>query len=130
MAKVMTYAQAIDVALGLMADGEAKERLVALKEQLAKRNASTGERKPTKAQRDNEVLKGHILELLVAEPDGMTPTEVASAMHVVVQKVTPQLTALVTEGKAVKVPKGKKNLYFAVENAPAPKAEVVDEVAE
>lgn len=129
MAKIMTYAQALEIAIGLT-EGEAKERLVALKGQLAKRNASTGERKPTKAQRDNEVLKAHILEMLVGEPEGMAPTEVANAMHLGVQKVTPQLTKLVAEGKAVKQTKGKKVLYLAVENAPAEVEAEAEEVAE
>ena len=130
MAKVMTYAQALEIAIGLT-EGEVKERLEALKGQLAKRNASTGERKPTKAQKENEVLKAHILEMLVGEPEGMAPTEVANALHLGVQKVTPQLTKLVAEGKAVKQTKGKKVLYLAVENAPAEDAEVeVEEVAE
>ena len=55
MANKMTYATAIDSALNGNITDEVREKLEALKVQLAKRNS--GERKPTKTQKENEGLK-------------------------------------------------------------------------
>ena len=73
MANVMTYAEAINVALEVMGDShkDAQERLKALQVQLAKRNS--GSKGPTKTQKANEVIKRMIAEILgeAEEPVGM-----------------------------------------------------------
>lgn len=114
MANVMTYAQAIDRACEIIEtfafepeelEGakETMERLEALKAQLAKR----GSHGPTKTQRENEVLRERIYEVLCEAEEGLTATEVANAVEVKVQKATPQLTKLLNEERVVKVKEGK-----------------------
>ena len=108
--KKMTYATAIDNAINGILDAETVERLVALKEQLAKRNSSGALKKPTKTQRENEVLKGKILDMLAEEVDGMTATEIGSALAVNVQKASALLSQMGTEkgdGRVRKVKEGK-----------------------
>ena len=110
MAKVMTYATAIDNALNGNLNEETVERLNALKAQLAKRNASSGEKKPTKIQRENEDLKVKILEMLGEEVEGMTATEIGSALAVTCQKASSLLSQMGTEkgdGRVRKVKEGK-----------------------
>ena len=55
----MTYAVALDVAINAVADDAVKEKLTALKAQLAKK--SSGERKPTATQKENVGFKDAIL---------------------------------------------------------------------
>ena len=103
----MTYAQAIDFTLQVLNENQfegieaekamAMEKLEALKEQLAKRNSSGALKKPTKTQRENEVLKGKILDMLGEEVDGMTASEIASALAVHVQKASALLSQLTPE---------------------------------
>ena len=116
----MTYAQAIDFALQLLHENQfegveeekamAMEKLDALKAQLAKRNASSGEKKPTKTQKENENLKVKILEMLGEEVEGMTATEIGSALAVTCQKASSLLSQMGTEkgdGRVKKVKEGK-----------------------
>lgn len=70
--KNMTYAQALEVAIGVV-DGEVKDRLVALKASIEKRNSA--DRKPTKTQQANEGIKVEILEFL-ADGGKYTVTEI------------------------------------------------------
>ena len=56
----MTYAVALDVAINAVADEVVKEKLEALKAQIAKK--SSGERKLTATQKDNIGFKDAILE--------------------------------------------------------------------
>jgi len=106
----MTYAVAIDNALNGNLTDEVKERLNDLKVQLAKRNSGSGERKPTKTQRENEEFKGKILEMLGEEVEGMTATEIGSALAVTCQKASSLLSQMGTEkgdGRVRKVKEGK-----------------------
>ena len=66
-------------------------------------------RKPTKTQRENEVLRADILSFLSA--DGMTAKQVGDHFGLATQKVSPQLNALVDAGQAVKVKEGKVTLF-------------------
>lgn len=56
----ITYAVALDVAINAVSDEAVKEKLEALKAQLAKK--SHGERKPTATQKENVGFKESILE--------------------------------------------------------------------
>lgn len=106
----MTYAEAINLAIEGNLNDEAIERLNALKAQLAKRNSSGALKKPTKTQRENEDLKVKILDMLTEEVDGMTATEIASALAVTVQKASALLSQMGTEkgdGRVRKVKEGK-----------------------
>lgn len=107
MAKVMTYATAIDNAIAGNLTEETVERLNALKVQLAKRNSGSGERKPTKTQRENEEFKGKIVALLTEEVDGMTATEIGNALAISCQRVSPILKKMVEAETLAKVKEGK-----------------------
>ena len=73
-------------------------------------------KKPTKAQKENEVLKEKVVEILTANGERMTATEVLNkdvATFGNVQKVTALLKALVDGGKVEKIT-DKKKAYFTV----------------
>ena len=111
MAKVMTYATAIDNALAGNLNEETVERLNALKAQLAKRNS--GERKPTKTQKENEVIKGRILEVLTAE--GRQCKDIASDVEISVNKASALLKQLVEGGLADNYTEKRVTYFKAVE---------------
>lgn len=102
----MTYAQAIDNAINGNITDEVKEKLEALKAQLAKRNSSN--RKPSKAQVANEALKGEIVATLT---ERKTATEVAEAFGISNQKASALLTALV-KADAIERTVEKGKAYF------------------
>ena len=103
----MTYAQAIDNAIAGNMTDETIERLTALKEQLAKRNSGSALKKPTKTQRENEEHKTKIVGLLTEEVDGMTATEIGSALAVSCQKASAILSQMVKAEVVRKVKDGK-----------------------
>ena len=101
----MTYVNALDYVLATVDNDEVREKLEALKGQLMKR--SSGERKPTKTQKENEGKKAIILDMLAAEPDGMTATEIGSALGVTCQRASAILNQMVGAGDLNKVKNGK-----------------------
>jgi hypothetical protein len=110
----MTYVAALNYVLENVTDlpEAVADKLTALKAQTEKRNAA--DRKPTKAQMANEVLKGKVLEVLTAEPATVTDlmgrdAELGALSN---QKVSALVNALVDEGKAVKTVEKRKS-YFA-----------------
>ena len=113
----MTYAQAIDFTLQVLNENQfegieaekamAMEKLEALKEQLAKRNSSGALKKPTKTQRENEEFKVKIVDMLTEEVDGMTATEIGSALAVSCQKASAILSQMVKAEVVAKVKEGK-----------------------
>ena len=105
--KNMTYAQAIDNAIAGNMTEEVIERLTALKEQLAKRNSSGSLKKPTKTQRENEDFKVKIVDMLKEDVDGMTATEIGSALAVSCQKASAILSQMVKAEVVRKVKEGK-----------------------
>ena len=107
MAKAMTYAEAINLAIEGNLNDEAIERLNALKAQLAKRNSSGALKKPTKTQRENEEFKVKIVDMLTEEVDGMTATEIGSALAVSCQKASAILSQMVKAEVVRKVKSGK-----------------------
>ena len=74
--KNMTYAQALEVAIAVV-DGEVKDKLVALKASIEKRNSA--DRKPTKTQQANEGIKADILAFL-ADGGKYTVTEIMAGV--------------------------------------------------
>lgn len=93
---------------------EAVAKEVAL---LEKRAGAT--RKPTNQQKENEALKVQFVELIGAEEDGLTATEVARAAvtkdgePVTVQRAAQLLKQLVNAGEIKRVPgKGKNKTRF------------------
>lgn len=107
MAKAMTYTEAINLAIEGNLNDEAIERLNALKAQLAKRNSSGALKKPTKTQRENEEFKTKIVGLLTEEVDGMTATEIGSALAISCQKASAILSQMIKAEMVVKVKDGK-----------------------
>lgn len=115
----MTYAIALTSAIDALTSdanyGEVVEKLSALRETLAKRNANKGERKPTKVQRENESIKEHLVTLLTSH---MTASEVADTTGMSVQKVSALLNQMVEDGRVVKTPaKGKVKTSFIAASA-------------
>lgn len=115
MANKMTYVDALNIALTAVTDTEAREKLEALREQIAKRNSAEN-RKPTKVQRANEDLKAVVLSVLTADPatvsEIMTRDPALTALSN--QKVSALVNALVREGSAVKVPDKRVNRFAVV----------------
>ena len=102
----MTYAQALDVAINAVADKEVADKLTALKVQIEKKNSA--DRKPTKAQAENEVLKDRIVDALT---ERKTATEVADEFSISVNKSTALLTALV-KAQRIERTVEKRKAYF------------------
>ena len=105
----MTYAVAIDSALNGVVTDEVREKLEALKAQLAKRNK--GERKPTKTQRENESLKAEVVEFLHGVTRGMQCKDIAAHFEVSGQKMSALLTQLV-KAEVVEKYAEKRVTYF------------------
>lgn len=114
----MTYAVAIDNALNGNITEEVRERLEALKASLAKRNSGSGKKSPTKTQKENEVLKGIIAEVL-STAEKFTVSEIIKADERLSglsnQKVSALLRLMVEEGSALKNMEGKKAYFSATE---------------
>lgn len=120
----MTYAQAIDFTLQVLNENQfegieaekamAMEKLEALKEQLAKRNSSGALKKPTKTQRENEEFKVKIVDMLTEEVDGMTATEIGSALAISCQKASAILSQMVKAEVVAKVKEGKVTRFVLV----------------
>ena len=104
----MTYTVALNTVLDTCElTDEVREKLEALVASLAKRNAKTGTRKPTKTQRENAELKVKLAEF-VAGTDGVRAKDVAEAFEVSTQKASALLKQLVDEGSLVKAEGEKK----------------------
>lgn len=110
MANKMTYATAIDSALNGNITDEVREKLEALKVQLAKRNS--GERKPTKTQKENEGLKEDIFAY-VSENGAKRAGDVATHFGISGQKASALLKQIVDSGRLEKYAE-KRVTYFKV----------------
>ena len=111
----MTYAQAIDNAINGNITDEVKEKLEALKAQLAKRNS--GERKPTKTQVENDGYKATIVQYLTSADSPKSikelQTEVVDLSDLTNQRITHMLTDLVKAGTLDKA-YVKKTPYYSI----------------
>jgi len=108
----MTYAVALDVAINAVADEAVKEKLEALKAQIAKK--SSGERKLTATQKDNIGFKDAILEGL---GDGKyTITDIMKSVDAVNglsnQRVSALVRQMVADGLLVRE-EIKRKAYFS-----------------
>lgn len=126
----MTYAVAIDFAIKALGDSnpEATERLTALKAQLAKRGSKGG---PTKTQKENEVLKATILEILGEVEDFVPMADLLADDRLPdglsTQKMGALLGQLVKAEQVVKTVYKKRTLYaIAGTEFVAPDAEVTE----
>ena len=84
-------------------------------ELLAKKSAN---KKPTKVQVENEVLKDTIVEVLGTFENGATASEVLGASEKFVglsnQKISAMLNQLVADGKVAKSTDNKKSIFSVV----------------
>ena len=127
MANTMTYAEAINVALEVMGDShkDAQERLEALKAQLAKRGSKSG---PTKTQKENEVLKSMILDILAEAEEPVGMSKLISDPRLPDGMSTQKLGALIRQlVKAKKVVKGKDKKHVVYSLADDASAEDADQ---
>ncbi len=113
----MTYVVALNSAISCEAlSEEVREKLSALLEQQKKRN--NAEKKPTKTQQANEVLKDALYDLLVTADKAMTVTEILQmANHPAMtsnQKVAGLLRQLKDEGRVERVEEKRKAYFKAV----------------
>lgn len=115
MTEKMTYTKALESVLSTveMSD-EVREKLAALKDQLAKR-AATKSGKPTKAQREVAEFTESVFAALTADP--VRCGDLATAMGVSGQKVSAALSKLVKAGRVVKSEGEKHVSLFAVAEA-------------
>ena len=114
----MTYVNAINYALRFM-QGEdmtdeqkdlVAEKLVALGEQLQKRN-STHSTKPTKKQVENGATKGAIYNLLSDATEPMKCGDIANAIGISGQKCSALLKQMVDAGEVVKTEEKRVSLF-------------------
>ena len=110
----ITYVQALETAIADATNAEVKEKLEALKVQMAKKSAS-GSSKPTKTQMENEAIKANILEVLTDE--GQTVSEILpqldaslSSKPLTNQRVSALLRQLIPD-KVVKTIDKKTSLF-------------------
>ena len=101
--KNMTYAEAINIAIEALGEGEAVERLEALKAQLAKRGS--GKKGLTKTQKENVEVKARIAEIL-GEGE-LSATEIGKELGLTCQKVSALLKQMIEAEEVVKVKEGK-----------------------
>jgi len=115
----MTYVDALNTALEIIGnDGrytDAKEKLEALRDSIAKRNS---ERKPTATQKQNVEFKALIANLFAANPGkGYRVSEVIAAVPEFAGFSTPKVTALLNqmcaEGNAVRETEKRVTVFHA-----------------
>ena len=82
-------------------------------ELLAKKNASTGERKPTATQKANEGIKETIVGVLADNGGQMTVTEIAKAIDgdYTNQKISALVRQLIADGRVEKVVDKRKSFF-------------------
>ena len=108
----MTYVKALDVAINAIADGEAKDKLVALKASIAKKNGA--ERKPTATQTANEGYKVAILEAMECGK-GYTITDLMKSVEAIAELSNQRVSAIVrqmVESGDVSREEIKRKAYF------------------
>ena len=108
----MTYVNAIDSAIAGNITEEVKEKLEALKVSLEKRNKKSGDRKPTKTQRENEVLKEDMWAY-ISENGAKRANEVGIYFGISGQKASALLNALVKDKRLEKYTE-KRVTFFRV----------------
>ena len=111
----LTYVVALNTAIAtLSADPDMTavvEKLTALRDAQVKRNSA--DRKPTKAQQANDLLKDKVISVLTAEPATVTDImardpELTALSN---EKVSALVNALVRDGKVLKIPDGRKSTF-------------------
>ena len=112
--KKMTYVDALNVAINAVTDEAVKEKLTALRDATAKRNAS--DKKPTKTQQANEEIKNEILALM-ADGEKRTVTEIMKAVDALKDGSNQKAASLVRQLKesgALVREEIKRKAYFHI----------------
>lgn len=121
--KKLTNVLALEMVLG-MAEVQANTELVAkletMKAQFEKKNSSkSGEKKQTKTQQENEVLKGYIMEVLTLNKTPMTIAQIQAEdielKDLTNQKMSALLKQLVDTDQVVKTKDKKATLFGLAE---------------
>ena len=121
--KKLTNVLALEMVLG-MAEVQANTELVAkletMKAQFEKKNSSkSDEKKPTKTQQENEVLKGYIMEVLTLNKTPMTIAQIQAEdielKDLTNQKMSALLKQLVDTDQVVKTKDKKATLFGLAE---------------
>ena len=121
--KKLTNVLALEMVLG-MAEVQANTELVAkletMKAQFEKKNSGkSGEKKPTKTQQENEVLKGYIMEALTLNKTPMTIAQIQAEdielRDLTNQKMSALLKQLVDSNQVVKTKDKKATLFGLAE---------------
>lgn len=108
----MTYVKALDVAIEALTDGEAKDKLIALKASIAKKNSA--ERKPTATQTANEGYKVAILDAMESGK-GYTITDLMKSVDAIADLSNQRVSAIVrqmVESGSVTREEIKRKAYF------------------
>ena len=107
----MTYVQALNFAIENLENAEVVERLTALRDATAKRNAS--DRKPSKTQEMNAGLKDDILALL-ADGTPRTATEIMGAVGIESNQKASALLTQLKKDELVTRELIKRKAYFKI----------------
>lgn len=114
MTKKMTYVDALNFAIENLTNDEVVEKLTALRDATAKRNAS--DRKPTKTQEANEAIKSEILEVM-ADGVARTVSEIMASVPSLADASNQKAASLVRQLKdsgALVREEIKRKAYFKV----------------
>lgn len=120
MNEKMTYATALTSAIECESlSTEVREKLTALRDQLAKRAkaSATGERKPTKTQQENEGFKSAIIAMMEAKREPMTITDIMENLPMLADLSSQRVNAIVKQmkdaGQVVRTVE-KRKAYFSI----------------
>lgn len=108
----MTYAKALDSVISTLADGEVKDKLVALKNSISKKNSAN--RKPTATQKANADYKVAILNGMESGK-AYTISELIKAIPEIAELTNQRVSALVrqmVEAGSVIRSEVKRKAYF------------------
>ena len=122
--KKLTNVKALEMVLEMkevQSNEELVEKLTTMKAQFEKKNNRTasGEKKPTKTQQENEVLKGYIMEVLTLNKTPMTIAQIQAEdielKDLTNQKMSALLKQLVDTDQVVKTKDKKATLFGLAE---------------
>lgn len=116
MANKMTYVDALTSAIDFLSrndfDSEVVEKLEACKASYQKRNASKGERKPSKKQVENEGFKVQILNFLMEDPNLLRQAKDVGANFGKSSQWASALLRQMVEAGTVEKVQEKRTTYF------------------
>ena len=122
--KKLTNVKALEMVLEMkevQSNEELVEKLTTMKAQFEKKNnrTATGDKKPTKTQQENEVLKGYIMEVLTLKKEPMTIAQIQAEdielKDLTNQKMSALLKQLVDANQVVKTKDKKATLFGLAE---------------